>query len=98
MGGEPQPTFDRWPLTVDSPGRWGKRAASSGDGEVAPGVPKQDGDPIQSRQQFVRGAEEEVGHHLEVFQVEVRLAKAVEENQSVGAGAGSGEIILRGPA
>jgi hypothetical protein len=44
----------------------------------------------------VRGAEQEVGHHLEVFQVEVRLAKAVEENQS--AGAGSGEIIPRGPA
>ena len=28
-GEEPQPTFDCWPLTVDSAGRWGRRAANS---------------------------------------------------------------------
>jgi len=39
-------------------------------------------DPVQAQQQLVRVAQNQVGHHLQRFQVEIRLVEAVEEHQA----------------
>ena len=45
----------------------------------------EDGDPVQPQQQFLRTAQRQAGHHFERFNIEIRLVKAVEEDQSVRA-------------
>ena len=54
--------------------------------QVGVDPPIEDGDPVQPQQQFLRTAQRQAGHHFERFNIEIRLVKAVEENQPVRPG------------
>ena len=48
--------------------------------------PVKNGDPVQPQQQFLRTAQRQTGNDLERFNVEIRLVKAIKEDQAVRAG------------
>ena len=59
---------------------------AAGERQVGLDVAVQHRDPVQPQQQLVRIAEDQVGHHFQRFQIEIRLVEAVEQHQAVGAG------------
>ena len=62
------------------------RVHAAGEGEVGLDVAVDHRDPVQAEQQFVGVAEDQVGHHFQGFEIEIRLIEAVEEHQAIGAG------------
>ena len=58
---------------------------AAGDRQVGLDLPVKNRHPVEAQQQFVRRAQDEVGNNFQVFQVEVRLIEAVEQNQGIRA-------------
>ncbi len=59
---------------------------AAGERQVGLDAAVQHRHPVQPQQQLVRVAQDQVGHHFQRFQVEIRLVEAVEQHQRVGAG------------
>ncbi len=59
---------------------------TAGDRQVRLNLPVKNRHPVEAQQQFVRRAQDEVGNDFQVFQVEIRLIEAIEQNQRIRAG------------
>ncbi len=59
-----------------------------GDGEVGVDAPIEDGHPAEREAHRGGGAENEIGSHLQLLQIDIGLVEAVEEDEAVRAGLG----------
>src|SRR4030095_3158621 len=59
---------------------------AAGQSEVRLDISIDRGDPVQTKQQLVGVAEDQVGDDLQGFEIEIRLIEAVEQYQPIGAG------------
>ena len=61
---------------------------AAGDGDISLDLVVENSGPVQAEPQLMWAAQNQVRYHLQLFQVEVGLIKAIEDDDTVGAGFG----------